>query len=437
MIIKNVKFKNISSYGNKLQELSFTDEGGLILLTGTNGAGKSTIQNAIDICIFNTGRGKNLTRIPLKDFPNRNNKNLFVNVDFLNQNGDTINIIRKIAPNDFKITVNEQDYTERFKLMNETQKENFIGFNYQTFKSFISLSMNDFLNFINLKAEDKRNLLNRLFNLDEIDNYFSITKELLNQNKKEIEKLSLEIINIDNDVKEYIILIKKHNLEITITNKSELKNQILTLKTKYETLEDDNILLKNKISDYQVLIQENKNNINLNDNDSIVKRTQLNELRKKIQIFQNGKCPYCDSDLNHDNHNVSLIDMKTKDDEIIKNININNSINNELKFKNTEFYKQNELINSALLNNIDIINDIKAEIRVLKNKFDTPEINTPSIIDDIKKLGIEAKKNKEFKLERINFLKQENLNLNELLLLFDEDGIRKNIIKSIIFIRHL
>jgi exonuclease SbcC len=186
MIIKKLKFKNIKSYGNKIQEITFDDKGGLVLLTGTNGSGKSSIMEAIDLVIFNQVRGKESSKIPLKNFPNRLNNNLEVEIEFFNYNNDFIKMKRLVSPNDFEIVVNSEPYTERFKILTDTEKENIIGFNYQTFKSFISMSMNDFLNFIHLKPEDKRNLLNRLFNLDDIDDYLSITKEFINQNKKEV-----------------------------------------------------------------------------------------------------------------------------------------------------------------------------------------------------------------------------------------------------------
>ena len=56
MIINSLEFRNIKSYGNKVQRLEFDTEGGLILLTGTNGAGKSTIQDSIDLALFNQVR---------------------------------------------------------------------------------------------------------------------------------------------------------------------------------------------------------------------------------------------------------------------------------------------------------------------------------------------------------------------------------------------
>ena len=52
MIIKKLKFRNIKSYGNKIQEITFDNKGGLTLLTGTNGSGKCLSPDTeIDISI--------------------------------------------------------------------------------------------------------------------------------------------------------------------------------------------------------------------------------------------------------------------------------------------------------------------------------------------------------------------------------------------------
>ena len=52
MIIKKLRFRNIKSYGNKIQEIIFDDKGGLVLLKGTNGVGKCLSPDTeIDITI--------------------------------------------------------------------------------------------------------------------------------------------------------------------------------------------------------------------------------------------------------------------------------------------------------------------------------------------------------------------------------------------------
>ena len=40
MRIKSIKFRNIGSFGNKLNTIEFPDDGGLWMVTGKNGFGK-------------------------------------------------------------------------------------------------------------------------------------------------------------------------------------------------------------------------------------------------------------------------------------------------------------------------------------------------------------------------------------------------------------
>lgn len=434
MIINRLEFRNIKSYGNKIQSLEFSDEGGLILLTGTNGAGKSTIQESIDLSLFNQVRGKQSSKIPLKYFPNRFNKNLQVGINFINNNGDFIEIERKIQPTSFIIKKNEEPFTERFKLMNEDDKEKVIGFNYNTFKSFISLSMNDFLNFIKLSPENKRNLLNRLFNLEEIDDYYNINKELINQNNKEIEKLSIEIINIDKTLKEYKSIINdKKNVGENI-EKGELKNQLKSKNENYKKLKKDIKDFDNKISEFLVKIQENRNNINSLDNENIKRRTELNEIIDKIKLYENGKCPYCSSDLTDHTHKDMLVELKKKKEEYKEKILNNDKRINYYKEENNSMSYQQRILQESKDGYFNNQSELRAELIVLKNKYDNYDKQNEelNIISELKNKGLNLVKEKKDKLDRIKELKQENNHLVKLRDILSENGVKKSIISSLV-----
>lgn len=434
MIINRLEFRNIKSYGNKIQSLEFSDEGGLILLTGTNGAGKSTIQESIDLSLFNQVRGKQSSKIPLKYFPNRFNKNLQVGINFINNNGDFIEIERKIQPTSFIIKKNEEPFTERFKLMNEDDKEKVIGFNYNTFKSFISLSMNDFLNFIKLSPENKRNLLNRLFNLEEIDDYYNINKELINQNNKEIEKLSIEIINIDKTLKEYKSIINdKKNVGENI-EKGELKNQLKSKNENYKKLKKDIKDFDNKISEFLVKIQENRNNINSLDNENIKRRTELNEIIDKIKLYENGKCPYCSSDLTDHTHKDMLVELKKKKEEYKEKILNNDKRINYYKEENNSMSYQQRILQESKDGYFNNQSELRAELIVLKNKYDNYDKQNEelNIISELKNKGFNLVKEKKDKLDRIKELKQENNHLVKLRDILSENGVKKSIISSLV-----
>ena len=433
MIIKSLKFRNFKSYGNKVQTINFGNDGELILLTGTNGSGKSSIMEAIDLVVFNQVRGKESAKIPLKHFPNRLNNNLEVEVDFYNYNNDLIKMKRQISPNDFEMVVNHQPYTERYKIMTDTERENLIGFNYQTFKSFISMSMNDFLNFIHLKPEDKRNLLNRLFNLEDIDDYLSVAKEFINQNKKESLRISHEIVAIEGELKDYIKIIKENKVEDNVyQSKEDIKNDILKIKERYNLKQKEIKDTKDKISDFQVDIQKNRNEISIAETESIQRRTELNEVKNKIKIYESGQCPYCDSKLKSHDHSKMLKDLKEKDNLLTEKILENTGRINHYRDSNTSISNQSRVLESG----IDILEeefiDIKAEAKMLKDKYDNFDEDKTKLVNDIKEKGVNLVKSKKEKIERLNEINKDNDSLTRLTDILGDRGARKSIISSLI-----
>jgi len=433
MIIKKLKFRNMQSYGNKIQEITFDKKGGLILITGTNGSGKSVIQNAIDLVIFNQVRGKDSAKIPLKYFPNRLNNNLEVEVEFFNYNNDLIKMKRMISPNDFEMTLNQEPYTERFKILSDTEKEDIIGFNYQTFKSFISMSMNDFLNFIHLKPEDKRNLLNRLFNLEDIDDYLSITKEFINQNKKELSRISQEILVIDSELKDYMKIIRDNKVEDnSYTSKEDIKNDLLKVKEKFTLKQTEIKNVKDKISDFQVDIQKNRNEISGLETENIQRRTELNEIKNKIKIYENGQCPYCDTELSSHDHTKILEKLKEEDILLTDKILENNGKIGYYRDLISNLSSQSRVLESSQDNLEEEFIDIKAEAKMLKDKYDNFDDDKSKLINDIKEKGVNLIKSKKEKTERINVINNDNESLIRLTTILGDNGARKNIIASLI-----
>lgn len=429
MIINYVEFKNIKSYGNKIQRINFDTSGKLILLTGTNGAGKSTIQDSIDLSLFNQVRGKETTKIPLKYFPNRLNKELYVGINFINNNNDLIEINRKLQPSEFSITKNHELYTERFKVMSDEEREKIIGFNYNTFKSFISLSMNDFRNFIKLSSEDKRNLLNRLFNLEEIDSYYSINKELINQNKKEIERLNLEIINITKNINEYTQIIKDKKISIS---KNEIKNEIDSLKDTYICLKNNIKENNDSMSDYLIKIQELRNIINSNETENIQRRTFLTTYNEKIELYQKGSCPYCNSDLNDEKHQNILNDLFNKSNDLKNIINNNLTLINNSKVNISKISIELHVLEDKKKKLTKKFDELKIKLLSLKSNYENYDDSADILIREIKEKGKQLIIDKKEKEQRIIELQNEILYLNQLKEILSENGIRKNIISSII-----
>ena len=202
MIIKSISLKNFKSFGNNTQTLSFnTNIGELILLSGENGAGKSSLQQSIDFSLFGIVRGKSGKKVKQSILPNRINKNLETNINFINNSSNDICIQRGLEPTLNKLIINNSDDK---KVAKSYTKEDLIGFDYDTYKNFISMSVSDFANFIDLNQEDKRNIINRIFNLKDLDNYLSLCNAKIKQYNDEIVKYSTIIQTNSQTIESYL-----------------------------------------------------------------------------------------------------------------------------------------------------------------------------------------------------------------------------------------
>jgi DNA repair exonuclease SbcCD ATPase subunit len=431
MIINNIGLKNFKSYGNNMQRVPFKNGGDLILLSGDNEAGKSSLIESIDFTLYGVVRGKNTKKIALVKLPNRLNKNLETEINFINDDGDNILIRRKLEPTSIEVYKNSNNFFKEFKAMTIEQREKFIGLEYNTYKSLISLNLSDFANFVNLDTDTKRKLLNKLFNITEIDEYFSIGKEIVKNSYKEKERLESILLSNTNTIDTYNENISNIKSQTTEVNKEEIKNEILSYKDTYT-------ILKQAINDLNTTSFQlskdfrNKKEILEGKRNKIMQENFiLKEFGKKIEIFKSGICPVCDSKLDTEDKKHKLVELeKEESDQLlyIDTLKQEYTISvNEIKELSGERTTTNNELNKKSFE----FNQIDSKLRELKNLYQSNDIDSVSII--------EIKRN-------ISKLEHDNLELNRKLLdvkkkidlyektvdYLSEKGIRKNIIKTII-----
>ena len=140
MKIKSIEFKNIASYGNKVQKIEFSDDKAELYLTlGKNGDGKTTIANAIIFALYGKVEG-----VRMSDLPNRINRELWVRIKLQCGTMD-IEIERGLAPSRFSVLVNGVEFDKAGKRsVQEYLEEEVYGIPYHVFKNIIILSVNDF-----------------------------------------------------------------------------------------------------------------------------------------------------------------------------------------------------------------------------------------------------------------------------------------------------
>jgi exonuclease SbcC len=362
--INKIEFQNFKSYGNKKQVLYFDDEGGLILLSGKNGSGKSTIRDVIDLTAFNKVPGKRKKFTPLKKLPNRHNKCLYSSINITSKNDDNIEIKRWIEPDKISVTINDLDQTAEYKKYSQEQKDELIGYNYDTFKSFISMSMNDFKNFIVLEKSEKTNLLNKLFNIEKIDSLVKYTKDYTKQLNNKLE-LNGERINTKTETKgklENIIKnVKNSENETSIPQlKEDGKKLIQELTEKKETLKTK----KEVIANYEGEFRRNK----IQENEKIKEIDELNfkidDLKEKIEHYDKGECPFCETKL----------DKKGE--------------------KSKELEDKLSILNQKKTIKVEVLEKMQIELGVKSNKISLYKKEALKIEEKIRQITIEIKEKK-------------------------------------------
>lgn len=431
MIINSIALKNFKSYGNNLQKVPFKNGGELILLSGDNEVGKSSLIESIDFTLYGIVRGKNTKKVALAKLPNRTNKNLETEINFNNDDGDNVIIRRRLEPTSIEIFRNGHNYLKEFKAMTNEQREKFIGLEYNTYKSLISLNMSDFANFINLDIETKRKLVNKMFNISEIDEYYVIAKEVVKNSYKEKERLESHILMNSSTIETYNQNIQNIKSQLVGIDKEEIKNEILLYKPTYDTLKHERYDLSISIGKLNKDIKNNNDILEGKKNKIIEESATLKELIKKIEIFKSGICPVCDSKLNTDDKKHKLDDLLTEESNQIQLINDLKKEYLDLKNEtNSLSYERNSLSNEYNKKNNEF-GEIGTRIGELRIKYETPDVDSISINEIKKNIEKLEKENSDYQ-RKLDDVKDKIERWEKTVDYLSEKGIRKNIIKSMV-----
>jgi DNA repair exonuclease SbcCD ATPase subunit len=294
MKIHEFSFRNICSYGNKLQTFKFTDDPKLILVQGKNGSGKSSISDALTVSIY----GKSATR-KIKEIPNRINKNAYTHIKLTTYGGREVEIERGIEPNFSRVTIDGADYNLPDKRrVDDFIEEELTKIPFNVFSNTISLSVNDFKSFVKLSPADKRQIIDKIFGLDIVNDMSKVSKEETKKIKGEITPLETSIQSNQRLLESSVNQLESLKTEIEATNTAkleELTNQITELSEQKETHRLKAGEFTTQINEIQKIIRQQRESIG-------TIRLNVSEIQKKLDIYSKNKCPHCLSDLTDELH---------------------------------------------------------------------------------------------------------------------------------------
>ena len=226
---KYVRWKNFLSTGNQFTEIQL-DRNNTTLIIGENGAGKSTILDALCFGLF----GKPFRNINKAQLLNSiNNSAALVEVEFT-IGTKKIKVVRGIKPNVFEIYINGKMYNQDANARDYQKylEQQILKLNYRSFTQVVILGSSTFIPFMQLKARQRREVVEDILDIQ----IFSLMNMLLKQELKSISEDQREN-DYNYDLTEEKVNLKQQYIENIKDNREKLikEKKPLTLTDKNMT----------------------------------------------------------------------------------------------------------------------------------------------------------------------------------------------------------
>lgn len=417
MRIKKIEWRNFSSYGNRKQEIEFGDEASLYQVVGENGAGKSSISQVITFGLYGKLEGKKL-----KDIPNRINGNAWVRIT-LDSNGSEVVVERGLEPNLFRLFIEGVEYDQAgVRSVQDYLSEDILGIPYYVFNNTISLSINDFKSFIKMSSQDKRSIIDKIFGFHVLNQMRDLLKEENRKIRDVMENLNGRLQSIESTITSSLNEMENlaNQIEEESTNKKEELQKSLGT---FESLQE---IHNQKTEEFRGVESQVQTEISNASRMVIESRTRLQEIQKKIKLYDLDQCPTCQSSLDSEFHHCIKDGLVSDQSSVSLQLEESNSLLSSLKEKEKEISStKREILEKG--KKIEIkINEIKRDLQVLNESTNDVQLGSlQRIVDNLQsereKMETESFKNQE----KNNWLKT----LDEIL---GEKGVKQMAIKTIL-----
>ena len=229
---KTISWKNFLSTGNQETKLNLNTHN-TTLVVGSNGAGKSTVLDALTFVLY----GKAFRKINKAQLINTTNeKGTLVEIEF-DVNSTQWKVVRGIKPNTFKI-YKDGEFLDQDHSANDQQKwleQNVLKMNYKSFTQIVILGSSSFVPFMQLPSTSRREVVEELLDIKIFSSMNMIIKEKIRGLKEQARTFELKRQSLKEKVdmqKNFIQQIEEKSQE-DISYKEHKINSLLTEENVY------------------------------------------------------------------------------------------------------------------------------------------------------------------------------------------------------------
>lgn len=424
MKIVKIEWRNIFSYGNKIETLDFGDTGKLWQLSGRSGAGKSSLLAIPKLMLYGKAEGSDGKPFKMSAIANRINKNGWIKGTIINGQDEYI-IERTFSPQSLSVYKNGEnlDKAGLRDIQSIIDSEILDNLPYHIFSNVMALSLNNFKSFISMSPNDKRQIIDKIFSLEILNKVYELIKKDMKDLGNIINTSNAQIYNLEQTIK------TSNNELMSLSDKAKDDNKDLLdeLKQRIEKASE----LYNKYAAvykeyYQKYIEctttESAINQNINTHSNNIRHIQ-----SKINLFNEDKCPTCGTPFNG-----------SEFDDVRKTLNDNlqaeNSVLDNLK-------EQLNLVNKTKNDLSNYLNTLQTNLNKIQTKQNELAIESKSIVaaanksEEYKSIQNIITETEKTKLNIQKTVEESNSRMNMLNIMenmYSADGIKKNMMDNYI-----
>ena len=429
---QKIRWKNFLSTGNQFTEIDF-QESNTNLIIGTNGAGKSTMLDALTFVLFN----KPFRKINKPQLINTTNeRDCLVEIEF-EINTRQYLVRRGIKPNVFDIVVNGTELHREAddRAMQRVLEDNILKVNYKSFTQIVILGSSTFVPFMQLTSANRREVIEDLLDIRIFSLMNNILKDKIRTQKEQVKSLDLKKENLKDKMKMQQNFIDelenrgKKNIDSNKEKIADLDNEIVHYM-------DQNSILEQAVS---MNVKDQENFIGAGD-----KLVKLNNLKGKISqkvstitkehkfFTENTVCPTCTQDIEESFRLNKIDDAQNRAKELRDGYaELEQAIESE-QGRERQFNalsKENTKLTHGISQNNTRISLNQRQIRDLEHEIQTITENLANRNSEHEKLD-EFKTNLQNTFKDLSEKKQEIVYHDFAYSLLKDDGVKTKIIRK-------
>ena len=433
IIFKIIRYKNFLSTGNSWTTIDLLSTK-TTLVVGHNGAGKSTMLDALAFALFGKAH-RNISKPQLVN--TINNKDCVVEIEFT-VSGSNLKVVRGIKPNKFEIwkdgsMINQSSHAKEYQKILE---QNIIKLNHKSFHQIVVLGSSSFIPFMQLPAQHRRDVIEDLLDI----NVFSKMNQILKE-KNSILKDDLKSVDYDAELnKEKLDLQNKYIKEVEALSVEQINSKeadISNAQKEIDTIQSENISLSVEIEERSDGLQESLKENHDKRQSLLHYQAEFNQkiktLVKETKFYEeNDTCPTCTQDISSEVRDAKLATAKEKATELnsaVRDVSEKSLIVESAIERLTNTAGEIRDKTSIITSNNKTINRLQEQIKSINSSIEQIRGSSGDLSKSRKELEA-LKKLKDDLFEKRLYL-NESLSYNSIILeMLKDTGIKTKIIKQ-------